>query len=151
MGVFLLVVCPDPSGVRPWLLLGDLDKCLAGIDLLADHADDFRIGRFDRNGAGHIDLKSGVLDDVLGGRGGIVAGEVHSLGLLVELHNAAVGNDHLGSAVGGQALLGTAVGTVDIAGAGDVVDLVHEAALLVLHHDDGVGEGGDAVGAAGAR
>ena len=43
----------------------------------------------------------------------------------------------------------SAAGAVHPAAGGDVVDLLHETALLVLHHDDGVAVGGDAVGAAG--
>ena len=81
---------------------------------------------------------------------GIVVSQVHPLGLLVELHDAQVGDHHLGTAVAGQAGALTAAGAVHPAAGGDVVDLLHEAALLVLHHDDGVAVGGDAVGAAGA-
>ena len=91
-----------------------------------------------------------VLLDHLRGGEGIVVSQIHPLGLLVELHDAQVGDDHLGTAVAGQAGALTAAGAVHPAAGGDVVDLLHEAALLVLHHDDGIAEGGDAVGAAGA-
>ena len=41
--------------------------------------------------------------------------------------------------------------SADEARAGDEVDLLHEAPLLVLHRHDHVGEAGDVVSAAGAR
>ncbi len=93
--------------------------------------------------------EAGVLLYHLGGGERIVVGEVHALGLLVELHDTEVGNDHLGTAVAGKACALTAAGAVHPAARGDVVDVIHEAALLVLHHDDGVAVGGNAVGAAG--
>ena len=132
-----------------FLALGDLDEGLAGIDLLTDELDDLGRGALHQLGTGHIDLKAGVLLDHLGAGERIVVGQVHTLGLFVELHDAQVGNHHLGTTVAGQAGALTTARAVHPAAGGDVVDLLHEAAFLVLHHDDGVAVGSDAVGAAG--
>ena len=59
-------------------------------------------------------------------------------------------NHHLRTAVSGKTCSLTSSGAVHPAAACDVVNMLHESSLLVLHHDHSITEGSDSVCTAGA-
>src|SRR5574344_1450565 len=132
------------------LFLGNLDEGLTGVDLFTDETDDLRGRCFEHLRTGAVDLKAGVFLNDLGRDAWEHVSAVHTLGLVVKLHDAKVGHDHLRTAVAGKTCALASSGTVHPAAGGDVVHMVDEAALLMLHHDDGVAIGGNAVCATGA-
>jgi hypothetical protein len=76
--------------------------------------------------------------------------QLHPLGAFLEAEDAEIGDDTV-HAAGDQPGLAPAVAAREKAGAGDKIDAVHEAPLLVLHCNDNLRQAGDVVAAAGSR
>jgi hypothetical protein len=94
-------------------------------------------------------LEARILLHLLAGDTLVEGEHLHLAGVLVEAHDGEVGDDAPHAALR-QAALGARSLALHPAGRGDEVDVGHEAALLVLHGHDHVGERGDVVTAAGA-
>src|SRR5215470_15274577 len=101
----------------------------------------------DREIVGHEQLEAGVVLDLSDRDAGVQGQHLHAPALVVEADDPEVGDDAI-HAADHQTAIAPARAAPDEAGAGDEIDSVHKAPLLVLHGDDHVRKARDVVAAA---
>ena len=94
------------------------------------------------------EVEAGVVLDLLARHARIETRDLHPPLLVVEREDGKLGDDAQHAAER-QPAVGAAGAAADEAGTGDEIDLVDEAAFLVLHRHDHVGEARNVVAAAG--
>src|SRR6478752_8444222 len=118
-----------------------------------EHPQCRQLGLARRLGDGEIvvkdQLEAGLVLHLFAANAGIESGNLHAPLLVLEREHREFGDD-AEHAAGRQAAFRARVAAAYEAGAGDEVDMLDEAALLVLHRDDHVREARNIVAAAGA-
>src|SRR6185437_8415824 len=97
-----------------------------------------------------VEREAGIVLNLLATDAGIEGENGHSPLLVVEAEDRELGDDAKHSS-GDEAALGAGATSAQETWAGDEIDLLDEAPLLVLHRDDHAGQARNVVSAAGSR
>src|SRR5262249_54642030 len=126
------------SPTEPGVLAGSppADDVAPGIDLLAEDAQLLAgRGRGDGERLGRAQLEAGAGRDAREGDAGVQAGDLHAPGLLVVAEDGEVGDDAVGPGARRQAGRLPRPGAGEVAGRGEEVELLDEAAGVVVGDD----------------